>query len=232
VRRRLPHLIVQISIIVPTLDEERALKATLGHLLLLSDDIVISDGGSSDRTADIAAAHAVTWVAGEASRGAQLNLGVEAARGDVLLFVHADTRLPADAMSLIEAAVTAGALGGGFEVRFDSQRRLMALGSRLVNWRTRLTRVPLGDQAQFLRRDAFERLGGYRDWPILEDLDLMRRLKRLGRVTVLRSPVSTSDRRFARQGILRTLATNYGIWGLYALGVHPRKLARLYRHIR
>ena len=223
---------MRISVIVPTLNEERALEATLEHLLPMTDDIVVSDGGSGDRTADIAKARAVTWVEGEASRGAQLNHGAAAAREDVLLFVHADTRLPADAMSLIEAAVDSGALGGGFEVRFDSQRRLMALGSRLVNWRTRLTRVPLGDQAQFLRRDVFKRLGGYRDWPILEDLDLMRRLKRLGRVAVLKPPVSTSDRRFARQGIVKTLATNYGIWGLYALGVHPRKLARLYRHVR
>lgn len=223
---------LELSVIVPTLDEERALGATLEHLAALDADIVVSDGGSRDRTAEIAAGFAVTWVAGRPGRGVQLNRGAAAARGQVLLFVHADTRLPGGARALIERAIDSGAVGGGFEVRFVGEAPLMALGSRLASLRTRWTRLPLGDQAQFVRRDRFVGLGGFRDWPILEDLDLMRRLKRVGPVEVLPTPVETSDRRFAQRGILRTLSVNYTIWALYGLGVHPGKLARLYRQVR
>ena len=221
-----------LSIIVPTLDEELVLGETLAHLCAVGPDVEVSDGGSRDATRAVAGRFPVTWVAGPAGRGLQLNRGARAARGDVLLFVHADTRLPAGAGGLIGSAVAKGAVGGGFEVRFDSDRRLMALGSRLASLRTRWTRVPLGDQGQFVRREIFERLGGYRDWPILEDLDFMRRLRREGEVAVLDAAVLTSDRRFAQRGVVRTLATNYTIWTLFALGVHPRRLARLYRDVR
>lgn len=223
---------LDISIIVPTLDEELVLDETLQHLCAISRDVVVSDGGSDDGTEAIAASHPVTWTVGEAGRGRQLNSGAAMARGEVLLFVHADTRLPRDAVSLIEAAIHGGAVGGGFEVRFDSDRRLMAIGSTLVNLRTRATRTPLGDQGQFVRRRIFEELDGFRDWPILEDLDLIRRLKRHGEVAVLDAAVITSARRFAKRGVPRTLATNYTIWALFALGVHPRRLARLYRNVR
>lgn len=221
-----------LSIIVPTLDEDAVIGSTLEHLAGIGDEIVVSDGGSRDRTRDIASRHGITWAQGEPGRGTQLNRGAAAATGEVLLFVHADTRLPADARRLIEAAIDGGAAGGGFEVRFVGEAPLMKIGSRLVNLRTRWTRLPLGDQAQFVRREAFGQLGGFNDWPILEDLDFMRRLKRVGRVAILPSPVETSDRRFAQRGILRTLGVNYSIWTLYALGVHPRKLARLYRNVR
>ena len=223
---------MDLSIIVPTLNEELVLAATLDHLLAVSRDIIVSDGGSSDRTGEIAAEYPVTWVQGERGRGVQLNRGAHAAGGDVLLFLHADTGLPEGAAELIANAIEAGAVGGGFEVRFDSDRRLMALGSKLVNLRTRRTHIPLGDQGQFVRRQTFVEIGGFREWPILEDLDLMRRLNRAGQVAVLDSPVVTSDRRFAQRGILRTLSTNYLIWGLYVLGVDPARLAHLYRHVR
>jgi hypothetical protein len=113
-------------------------------------------------------------------------------------------------------------------VRFDDPRRIFALGSLIVNLRTRLWRVPLGDQAQFVTRDAYLRLGGFRKWPILEDLDMIRRLKRYGPVTVLRAPVETAARRFVEGGIARTIAINWSIWALYFLGVDPPRLARLY----
>jgi len=117
-------------------------------------------------------------------------------------------------------------------VRFDDDGFWMRLGSRLVNLRTRLTRVPLGDQAQFVTRDAFAALGGFRDWPILEDLDFMRRLKRHARasggIALLDPPVVTAARRYLTGGIARTIARNWLIWALYLLGVPPRRLARLY----
>ena len=137
---------MRISIIVPTLNEERAIAATLGHLLGLSLEVVVSDGGSRDATRSIANGFPVTWIEGEPGRGIQLNRGAQAASGDVLLFVHADTCLPDDAFGRIEEALEDGAVGGGFEVRFSSDRLVMRLGSRLASLRTRLTRIPLGDQ--------------------------------------------------------------------------------------
>ena len=117
-------------------------------------------------------------------------------------------------------------------MRFDSAIPIMAVGSRLVNLRTRLSRLPLGDQGQFVRADIFRDLGGYREWPILEDLDFMRRLKRRGRIAVLPEPVLTSDRRFAQRGVWRTVGTNWLIWLLFLLGVRPERLARFYRDVR
>ena len=146
----------------------------------------------------------------------------------MLLFLHADTRLPDGARALIERAVASGAAGGGFEVRFDDPRWIFALGSRIVNLRTRLLRAPLGDQAQFVTREAFRALGGFREWPILEDLDLMRRMKKHGRIAVVRAPVTTAARRFVEGGIARTIAINWSIWALYLAGVPPARLARLY----
>ena len=146
----------------------------------------------------------------------------------MLLFLHADTVLPAGARALIERTLARGAVGGGFEVRFDDPRRIFALGSRIVNLRTRLLRAPLGDQAQFLTREAFLALGGFREWPILEDVDLMRRLRKHGRVEVLRAPATTAVRRFVERGITRTIAINWSIWALYLVGVAPARLARLY----
>jgi hypothetical protein len=108
----------------------------------------------------------------------------------------------------------------------------LRLGARLINWRTRLTGLPLGDQAQFVRRDVFLAMQGFRDWPILEDLDFALRLKRQGRTVLIGQPVTTAARRFVEQGIVRTVATNWLIWFLFLAGVSPHRLARLYRQIR
>jgi rSAM/selenodomain-associated transferase 2 len=223
---------MRISIIVPTLNEERALDRTLEHLTSLGEEVVVSDGGSDDRTREIAQKHTVVWTEGAPGRGGQLNRGAAVANGDGLLFVHADTQLPTGALSMVSEVLEQGYGGGGFAVRFEGSRRLMAVGAHLVNLRTRLTRAPLGDQAQFAHRDVFEQLGGFRDWPILEDLDFIRRLRKQSRIGLIPTPVTTSDRRYAQRGIARTVATNWMIWGLHAAGVSPERLARLYRQVR
>jgi rSAM/selenodomain-associated transferase 2 len=222
---------MRLAAVVPTLDEEASIERALLGAREVADLVVVADGGSTDSTLAIARAAGALVVESSAGRGGQLDAGARAAveaGAEILLFVHADTVLPLGARSLIEGAVASGASGGGFEVRYDDPRRLFALGSRIVNLRTRLLRLPLGDQAQFLTRDAYLALGGFRDWPILEDLDLMRRLKKHGRVTVLRAPVTTAARRFVEGGIARTIAINWSIWLLYFLGVDPARLARLY----
>jgi rSAM/selenodomain-associated transferase 2 len=223
---------MRLAAVVPTLDEEASLARALHCAREVSDLIVVADGGSNDSTIAIARAGGAQVVESGPGRGRQLNAGARAALesgAEILLFLHADTVLPAGARPLIESAVeSGGAGGGGFEVRFDDPRPIFALGSRIVNLRTRLLRAPLGDQAQFVTRDAFIALGGFREWPILEDLDLMRRLKKQGRVAVLRAPATTAARRFVERGIVRTIATNWSIWALYLAGVDPTRLARLY----
>ncbi|HVF58718.1 MAG TPA: TIGR04283 family arsenosugar biosynthesis glycosyltransferase [Thermoanaerobaculia bacterium] len=223
---------MRAAIVVPTLDEEEALARHLPAALQAADEVVVSDGGSRDGTVELARRLGARVVEGPACRGGQLNRGAAACSADLLLFLHADTALPPGGVELARTAVAAGAVGGGFRVRFDVDRPAQRLGARLINLRTRLTRVPLGDQAQFATAEAFRALGGYRDWPILEDLDFARRLKRHGRVALVERPVTTAARRFVERGVVATVATNWLIWGLFFAGVSPRRLAGLYRQIR
>ena len=220
---------------VPTLDEEPILGRTLSELRRQADLVVVSDGGSRDGTTALVEKLGVEVVHAAPGRGPQLDLGARRALelgAEALLFVHADTRLPPGAARAVTAALTHGAVGGGFLLRFDTDRALLRLGSRLINLRTRWSRMPLGDQAQFVRSDVFEELGGFRPWPILEDLDFAWRLRRKGPIALLDPPVVTAARRFVEQGILRTVATNWLLWTLFALGVSPERLGALYRKIR
>ena len=223
---------LSVAILIPALDEEESLRRHLPAALAAADEVVVSDGGSRDRTAEMARELGARVVAGPAGRGGQLNRAAAAATAEVLVFLHADTALPPGALDAVRAAVAAGAPGGGFLMRFDSDRPLLRLAGRLVDLRTRLTRSPLGDQAQFATRKAFRELGGFREWQILEDVDFIRRLAARGRLAILPLRVTTSARRYEAGGVLRTAARNWWIWALYALGVPPHRLARLYRDVR
>jgi rSAM/selenodomain-associated transferase 2 len=224
---------MRLAIVMPTLNEAESLRHHLPAALAAADEVVVSDGGSTDGTPDLAQALGARLVSGPPGRGGQLTRGAEAAAGaDILLFLHADTSLPPEGAQAVREAVAAGAVGGAFRVRFDVDRPLLRIGSRLINWRTRLTGLPLGDQAQFVRRDVFLSMQGFRDWPILEDLDFALRLKRQGRTVLIGQPVTTAARRFVEQGIVRTVSTNWLIWFLFLAGVSPHRLARLYRQIR
>ena len=221
-----------LAIVIPALDEERALPDFLPRALAAGDEVCVSDGGSSDATVEIARSLGARVVTGTPGRGPQLNRGARATDSEILLFLHADTRLPEKAADQVRQAIAGGAAGGGFLVRYEPARGSLRHAYRMVTLRTRLTGCPLGDQAQFVRRDVFEAMGGFNEWPILEDLDFMRRLKRRGKIAIIDRPVTTSARRFLRRGVWRTSATNYLIWFLYFLGVSPKRLARLYEDIR
>ncbi len=226
---------MRLAIVIPTLNEEAVLSASLDRAHQAGDIVVVSDGGSEDHTLEIARRRATRVVTSEAGRGRQLNRGAAAAIEEgatALLFLHADTRLPPDARTMVQEALESGALGGGFPVRFDSTRRIFRLGARIVNLRTRLLRAPLGDQAQFVKASVYSAMGGFQSWPILEDLDFISRLRRQGRVAVLETPVTTSARRFTERGIAKTIAINWLIWGLFLVGVEPDRLARMYPQIR
>ena len=226
---------MRLAIVIPVLNEEQSLLENLRAATEIADLTVVVDGGSVDRSVEIARQSGARVTSSTPGRGTQLNAGAAIAleeKADTLLFLHADTRLPVGARDLIVAAIKGGAAGGGFRVSFDDPGRLFLLGASIVNLRTRAFRAPLGDQAQFLTAKVFRELEGFRDWPILEDLDLIRRLKRSHQIEILAAPVTTAARRFNKHGLLRTIATNWLIWLLYFMGVEPRRLAKLYRHIR
>lgn len=229
---------MRLTIVVPTLNEAESLERHLAATLAAADEVVVSDGGSTDGTLEMARRLGAHVVCGPPGRGGQLTRGAaagtagETAGAEILLFLHADTFLPPEAGQAVREAITAGAVGGAFHVRFDVDRPLLRLGAHLINLRTRLTGLPLGDQAQFVRRDVFERLEGFRDWPILEDLDFAVRLKREGKTVLIGEPVTTAARRFVELGIARTVATNWLIWLLFVLGVSPHRLVRLYYRLR
>jgi rSAM/selenodomain-associated transferase 2 len=229
-----------LAIVIPTLDEERTLERTLRSAAsclsaAAGDFLVVSDGGSGDRTIALARAAGARIAVGDVGRGPQLQRGAELAIAHgarALLFLHADTILPENAGAAVTSALERGAAGGGFLIAFDSPMRLLRLGERLVNLRTRRLRAPLGDQAQFTSAAAFERCGGFPPWPILEDVALLRRLRKIGRLTIIEARVRTDARRFEQRGVVRTVALNWLIWSLYGCGASPRALARFYRHVR
>jgi len=161
-----------------------------------------------------------------------MNAGAAGARGDILLFLHADTRLPRGALDAVRAAIRSGAVGGSFDVALDSRRPLLRLVALLITLRSRITGVSSGDQAMFVTREAFDRLGGFAPVPLFEDVDFSRRLKRLGPVARLRPPVVTSARRWEHDGALRTIVRMWMLRGLYYCGVDPARLQRHYEAAR
>jgi rSAM/selenodomain-associated transferase 2 len=224
---------MRLSVVVPVLDEAQRIRDHLVALRALPgvDEIVVVDGGSRDGTAAIARDVAgVRVLSAPRGRGVQLNVGARAACGDVLLFLHADAALPPDAASWVAGALAdPGVVAGAFRLRTvaDGGPHWLAPFLRLADLRARLTRLPYGDQAVFVRRTAFERVGGFPDQPLMEDVELARRLRRLGRIRTVAGVVRVSGRRFLASPVRAVLAMRLFPL-LYRLGVPPARLARLY----
>ncbi len=217
-----------VTAIIPALNEAERIGATIDAARAAGvAEVIVADGGSSDATIRIATAYGARTIEGERIRARRLNRGAEAASHDVLVFLHADTLLPTGAAHAIEHALQHGAIFGGFRIAFLEPG--LDLAARLINVRTRLTRAPWGDQAQFTTVEVFRRIGGFPEFPIMEDYELARRMKRLGHTVVLPLAVRTSGRRFLQKGVLRTAAMNWRIIVAYHLGVAPERLASWYR---
>jgi rSAM/selenodomain-associated transferase 2 len=223
----------RISVIVPVLDEAGRIGGQLRSLARFPalHELIVVDGGSRDETvARVRAAGGARLLGAPRGRASQMNAGARAATGDVLLFLHADVRLPDDAPARIEDALAdPEVVAGAFRTWTvpDAGRSWLAPLLHLADLRSRYARLPYGDQALFVRAGAFRRAGGFPEQPLMEDLELARRLARLGRLRVVRSRVAVSGRRFLARPIYYTLAVNV-FPALYALGVAPATLKRLY----
>jgi rSAM/selenodomain-associated transferase 2 len=221
-----------LSIIVPVLDEEARIGAALSALAPFRGrgaEVIVADGGSGDRTVGIAGPLADRVIAVPRGRGAQMNAGAAAATGDVLLFLHADTRLPPAADRLVlEGLAGSGRRWGRFDVRLSGALPMLRVVEGLMNVRSRLTGIATGDQAIFVTRQAFESVGRYPEIPLMEDIALSKRLKRIGRPLCLPAHVVTSSRRWERDGVWRTILCMWRLRLAYFFGADPRDLARRY----
>lgn len=225
---------MMLSIIVPTLNEEGVLAATLERARQPGvQEIIVVDGGSTDATLAIAGRGADLVLSAPRGRAAQMNAGAARARGDLLLFLHADTLVPDGfAHAALAACTDPDVVGGRFDVNLEPSSPLVQLTGALINRRSRLTRISTGDQAIFIRHTVFGHLRGYADIPLMEDIDLSRRMKRAGRVACLRQRVTTSARRWQKDGVVRTILLMWSLRVLYFFGVSPARLQRLYGHTR
>jgi rSAM/selenodomain-associated transferase 2 len=221
-----------LSIIVPALDEAGGIVAALSALRPLRErgvELIVVDGGSRDGTAALAVGHADVVLVSPPGRARQMNAGAAAARGDILLFLHADTRLPEQADALVTRALSGGTAWGRFDVIIDGRPRMLKVVAWMMNQRSRRTGIATGDQAIFVRRGVFETLGGFPDQPLMEDIELSRRLGRIGRPACLRERVTTSGRRWETRGVWRTILLMWRLRWRYWRGESPAALAKAYR---
>lgn len=221
-----------VSIIIPVLNESAAIVPTLQRLAAVREqgaEIIVVDGDSTDDTRALAAPLCDQLVVSERGRAVQMNRGAEKASGDVLLFLHGDTVLPPDAASRLRDFMNSDRTWGRFDVRLSGNRRIYRVIAFMMNRRSRLTGIATGDQGIFVRRSVFETQGGYRELPLMEDIELCRRLKRVSRPFCVASSVITDSRRWEQNGAWRTIWLMWRLRWRYWRGADPGELARAYR---
>jgi rSAM/selenodomain-associated transferase 2 len=225
----------KFSFIIPVWNEEAIISRTIEHIQDLGAsgraEIIVVDGDPAERTNKVVRQMGVKTAISEKGRGNQMNLGASIAAGDILIFLHADTFLPPDALKLIEAAMEdISCIAGAFDLQIDSEKPVFRLIEKVASLRSRLTRIPYGDQTIFIRKSDFHNLGGFNNVPIMEDVEFMRRIKkRKGKICIIKKAVRTSPRRWEKEGIVYTTLRNWLLISLYLCGVKPERLVRFYR---
>ena len=223
-----------ISIIIPTCNEAENLSELLPELLDIPDvEVLVVDGNSSDDTVNTATALGAKVLRFPPGKALQMNAGAKAARGEILLFLHGDTRLaPGFAGKVYETLNEPGIVAGAFSLKIDGKEYSLRIIEKLANFRSRFLQLPYGDQGFFIKAAMFSAIGGFPVLPIMEDFELARRLKRKGRIKILSQAATTSGRRWKKLGALRTTVINQAIIIGYLLGTNPQKLAEWYRKER
>jgi rSAM/selenodomain-associated transferase 2 len=231
----LENTAAKVSIILPVLNEAEHINGVIEHLRALDPDhcseIIVIDGDPQGSTIHAIQDEGVHPLISGEGRARQMNRGAAAASGDFLLFLHADTRLPRDAFAtLISAMRNERFVAGAFDLGFNTKRWIFRITEHYVFFRTRLTKIPFGDQALFVRREYFSTIGGFHEIPIMEDVELMKRIRKKGdRIVIIPNKVMTSPRRYEREGILYCTFRNWTLQLLYALGASPERLVKWYR---
>lgn len=225
---------ISFSIIIPVLNEASLVNDAVGRALRIGsgfdNEIIVIDGDEDGRTINVLNDKSVITGISARGRGEQMNHGALCAKGDVLMFLHADTKLPDHALRSISSIMEdEECAGGAFDLGIESSRPVFRLIEKLVHFRTRLTGIPYGDQAIFIRKEVFVRMKGFKDIPLMEDVEFMKRLKRSGhKISIIPQKVLTSPRRWEEEGVLFCTLRNTLLRGFYELGVQPDKLARFY----
>lgn len=215
---------------MPIYNEAQQLPELAQHLAQFTGcEIILVDGGSTDDSVTLAAALGLKVIGSTKGRASQMNTGAAQCTGDIILFLHADTRLPDNAVAEILSAADSGAVWGRFDVSITGQHWLLGIVARMINWRSRMTKVATGDQGIFIMRRLFERVGGYAQVPLMEDVELCKRLRKNYPPACLRAAVQTSGRRWETRGVVRTIALMWYLRLAYWLGVSPERLVQLYR---
>ncbi|MFN6461133.1 MAG: TIGR04283 family arsenosugar biosynthesis glycosyltransferase [Nostoc sp. DedVER02] len=220
----------RISIIIPTLNEAGNIKETIATTQPNTNiEVIIVDGGSEDNTIEIAQSLNVKVISSSPGRAVQMNTGAVAASGEILLFLHADTRLPTGFDEMVRTALQQpGIVAGAFKLRIDASLLSLRWVELGVNLRSHFCQMPYGDQAIFLTKEVFQQIGGFPELPIMEDFELIRRLKRIGSIVIIPTPVLTSARRWLQKGVLKTTLLNQFIIIAYLLGVSPERIRHWY----
>ena len=225
-----------LSIVIPTLNEEETISTALAALQSLRRrgvEVIVVDGGSEDSTIRLASPLSDQAIVARRGRASQMNAGARQANGDKLLFLHSDTVLPKDALEAIDQAFIApGCVWGRFDVKIESPLRFLTGVAFMMNLRSRWTGIATGDQAIFVKRSAFDQIGGFPAISLMEDIALSKSLKRLSLPACIRAKVTTSGRRWEKNGIIRTVLLMWRLRLAYFWGADPSGLAERYRHAR
>ena len=221
-----------LAIVIPVFNEVKALPYALKMLHDLSvDEIIFVDGGSNDKSRELIKANGYQCLTSLAGRAKQMNLGANNIKSDIILFLHVDTEFHSSHVSIIKKSYTEGFSSGRFDITFTDNSLTYRIISFFINMRSRLTKLSTGDQAMFMRREVFEQQGGFKDIPLMEDIEISKRLRTVGNVICLREKVVTSNRRWKNFGILKTIILMWKLRLLFWLGISPAKLAQIYKKV-
>ena len=225
---------MRIAIVVPVFNEALALPHLMGNLDVLREttsqdfELVFADGGSTDGTVALIEKRGFRVISSPKGRAWQMNAGAAQSTGDVLLFLHADTQLPANALTAITSNLVGNSCWGRFDVRIAGKPWMLGVVARMMNWRSRLTGIATGDQAMFMKRVAYQTIGGFAEQALMEDIEASRRLRQLSRPACISSPVVTSGRRWETRGLWTTIFLMWRLRWAYWRGQNPKQLAELY----